>query len=159
MCRRFLSLGAFVSGIAAATFVGMSAAHADDYIYSLYNPDFTQEAATMPFQNELLGTSGFDNIDVTTGVESFGYVIGSGNETLNPFTGAVENWDLNIISNLGPADVGTDFGLPVGSQIDVMELGNGFANQFVDAPGLAGAMNTITDTLVTPFGDYTLFSF
>jgi hypothetical protein len=41
----------------------------------------------------------------------------------------------------------------VGSEIDHLQFGGGFANEFVFEPGVSPA---ITDLLITPFGHFTL---
>ncbi len=143
--------------------VGMSAAQADTYEYTL-GPDVYfgplsdpvgGNISTNAFHEVLTGTSYIEAKDITTGVSVDDYTLyGQGTETLNPYTGAVESWNL-IETNEDVAGTG----LTVGSQVDVLEFGSGFANQVVDIPGVEGALATITDTLITPFGDLTLFSF
>ncbi|WIM89788.1 hypothetical protein PT015_10380 [Candidatus Mycobacterium wuenschmannii] len=158
MNHRLTTLTTCAGGFAAALLMQMSAAHADDtFIYTLDPGDqvFNTELSTTLFQNILEGHAGIDALDSNINLPYNDFIQGSGVETLNPFTGAVMNWDLVVTDNGGFLATY----LPAGSQIDVMELGSGFSNQFVDIPGVAGALNSITDTLITPFGDYTLFSF
>jgi hypothetical protein len=45
-------------------------------------------------------------------------------------------------------------GPAVGSDIDYLQLGGGFGNEFVYEPGAAVPL---TDLLITPFGDLTVF--
>ena len=45
-----------------------------------------------------------------------------------------------------------------GSVFDALNLGNGYENIYTDIPGAAGANDTVTDTLVTPFGNVNLDS-
>lgn len=168
--QRWTVLAGIAAGLATAVTLGISAAQADTYTYTL-DPDTGSyfgpidglsgsglNISTNPFQEVLSGTSYIAAKDVTSGATfNDGELYGQGTETLNPYTGAVESWNL-IETN--PSDGLAGTGLVLGSQIDVMELGGGFANQVVDIPAtMTGAMNTITDTLITPFGDYTLFSF
>jgi hypothetical protein len=153
MNRRLATFVTLAGGVAAAASIGMSVAQADTYEYTL-GPDqsFYTQLSTTPFSNVESGDSYITVKDLTTGVSTEYGSYGYGNEVLNPFNGSVESWNLTT-------DYSNAF-VPDGTQIDVMEFGNGFANQFVDAAATtAGAMNTITDTLITPFGDYTLFSF
>jgi hypothetical protein len=46
----------------------------------------------------------------------------------------------------------------VGSVYDAFNLGNGYENVYTAIPGTAGGADTITDTLVTPFGNVNLDS-
>jgi hypothetical protein len=62
--------------------------------------------------------------------------------TFDPTTGA-EDWNYTGFTT-GPA---------VGSDIDYLQFGGGFANEFVYEPGVSPA---ITDLLITLFGDVTL---
>ena len=61
-----------------------------------------------------------------------------------------------VIDGVTPAD-GDVAGLPeLGSVYSVLDLGSGFANVYSAIPGLDGADSTVTDTFVTPFGDFDL---
>ena len=54
---------------------------------------------------------------------------------------------------------GTSADLPsVGSVYDVFNLGNGIENVYTAIPGVDGAPDTVSDTLVTPWGDLNLDS-
>ena len=46
----------------------------------------------------------------------------------------------------------------VGSVYDVFNLGNGIENVYTAIPGASGAADTVSDTLVTPWGDLNLDS-
>jgi hypothetical protein len=46
----------------------------------------------------------------------------------------------------------------VGSVYDALNLGNGYENVYTAIPGVDGANDTVTDTLVTPFGNVNLDS-
>jgi hypothetical protein len=46
----------------------------------------------------------------------------------------------------------------VGSVYDVFNLGNGIENVYTAIPGASGSADTVTDTLVTPWGDLNLDS-
>jgi hypothetical protein len=153
MNRRLVTLGTFAGGIAAAAVVGMSAAHADDLVYTLgTGGDFYDQLSTTAFRNVEQGYTYLNVDDTTTGVTTSDGTYAYGNEVLNPFTGAVESFHLSTYD-------GSDLGIPDGTQVDQWDFIAGYANQFVDIPGVDGALNTISDTLLTPFGDFTLFSF
>jgi hypothetical protein len=54
---------------------------------------------------------------------------------------------------------GTAGELPtVGSIYDALNFGNGYENVYTDVPGTGGGADTVTDTLVTPFGNINLDS-
>jgi hypothetical protein len=54
---------------------------------------------------------------------------------------------------------GTSSDLPsVGSVFDAFNVGDGIENVYTAIPGVAGAADTVTDTLVTPWGDLNLDS-
>jgi hypothetical protein len=64
-----------------------------------------------------------------------------------------------IVTGATPTGDGTAAELPtVGSVYDALNLGNGFENVYTDIPGTGGGADTITDTLVTPFGNVNLDS-
>jgi hypothetical protein len=56
-------------------------------------------------------------------------------------------------SGADPADLPT-----VGSVYDVFNLGDGIENVYTAIPGVSGAADTVTDTLVTPLGNLNLDS-
>ncbi|MGB3332407.1 MAG: hypothetical protein WBA79_06330 [Mycobacterium sp.] len=61
-----------------------------------------------------------------------------------------------VIDSVTPGD-GDAADLPaLGSVYSVLNLGGGFANVYSAIPGLDGADSTVTDTFVTPFGDFDL---
>ena len=77
-----------------------------------------------------------------------------GNETVTSLFG-LTNAEFTVTSDT-PAAGGSDSALPtVGSVYDEFNLGNGFENLYTATPGTDG---TVTDTLVTPFGDVNLDS-
>jgi hypothetical protein len=64
-----------------------------------------------------------------------------------------------IVTSATPADGGDAASLPtVGSVYDAFNLGNGYENVYTAIPGVDGASDTVTDTLVTPNGDINLDS-
>jgi hypothetical protein len=68
------------------------------------------------------------------------------------------NTEINV-TGVTPADGGDAASLPtVGSVYDALNLGNGYENVYTAIPGAAGGSDTVTDTLVTPFGNVNLDS-
>jgi hypothetical protein len=82
--------------------------------------------------------------------------IGTG-ETVTDMLGVVNSeFTVEDVTPLGSA---TDTDLPaVGSMYDAFNFGSGFENVYTDIPGTAGGSDTVTDTLVTPFGNVNLDS-
>ena len=79
------------------------------------------------------------------------------NETVASLFG-LTNAEFTVTSDTAAAG-GSDSALPtVGSVYDEFNLGNGYENLYTDIPGAAGANDTVTDTLVTPFGNVNLDS-
>jgi hypothetical protein len=87
--------------------------------------------------------------------DSTGTQVGSivGNEDVTNLLG-LTNTEFTVASVTG-----TSTDLPtVNSVYDVFNLGSGIENVYTAIPGAAGAADTITDTLVTPFGNVDLSS-
>lgn len=98
-----------------------------------------------------LATQAFNVYDPTNGTE-----LGSiqGNETVTELFG-LTNAEFTV-GSVDPTGSATDANLPtVGSVYDVFNLGNGYENVYVATPGADG---TVTDTLITPFGNEDLNS-
>src|ERR1700684_3587553 len=98
-----------------------------------------------------LATQDFEVFDPSGGAD-----LGSiqGNETVTSLFG-LTNAAFTVASDT-PADGDTASDLPtVGSVYDEFNLGNGFENLYTATPGSDG---TVTDTLVTPFGNVNLDS-
>jgi hypothetical protein len=129
-----LSLAAAAGGLLAAAFVPTAVASAD--IVDLFTPD----------------TSTFDP---TTGTQDWNYIFlpDPSQDVLDGFTtkDTVETFG-SIVNNYATV-TGFTTGPEVGSDIDYLQLGGGYANEFVYEPGVSPA---ITDLLITPFGDVTL---
>ena len=80
----------------------------------------------------------------------------------------ITNTEFTVTSSGAPLDIPTDASsladasavdgtLPTaGSVYDVLNLGSGLENIYTAIPGLDGAADTVTDTLVTPFGNVDL---
>jgi hypothetical protein len=132
--RVTFSLAAAAGGILAAAYLPVAVASAD--IVDLFTPD----------------TSTFDP---TTGTEDWNYIYlpDASQDVVDGFTtkDTVETFG-SIVNNYATVTAFTT-GPEVGSDIDYLQLGGGFANEFVYEPGVSPA---ITDLLITPFGDFTL---
>ena len=64
-----------------------------------------------------------------------------------------------IVTGATASGDGSASDLPtVGSVYDAFNLGNGYENVYTAIPGLDGAKDTVTDTLVTPYGNINLDS-
>jgi hypothetical protein len=64
-----------------------------------------------------------------------------------------------IVTGATAVDGGSAADLPtVGSVYDAFNLGNGYENVYTAIPGVDGANDTVSDTLVTPFGNVNLDS-
>jgi hypothetical protein len=101
-----------------------------------------------------LATQDFEVFDPTSGTD-----LGSidTNETVASLFG-LTNAEFTVTSDTAAAG-GSDSALPtVGSVYDEFNLGNGYENLYTDIPGTAGGSDTVTDTLVTPFGNVNLDS-
>jgi hypothetical protein len=95
------------------------------------------------------------DFDVYSGSGSSATEVGSivGNEDVTDLLG-LTNTEFTVASVTG-----TSSDLPtVGSVYDVFNLGDGIENVYTAIPGVDGAADTITDTLVTPLGNLNLDS-
>jgi hypothetical protein len=80
-----------------------------------------------------------------------------GNETIASLFGLTST-EFTVASDT-PADGGSASDLPtVGSVYDAFNLGNGYENVYTAIPGATAGSDTVTDTLVTPFGNVNLDS-
>lgn len=105
-----------------------------------------------------LATQDFNVYDPTSGTE-----LGSiqGNETVTSLFG-LTNAEFTV-GSVDPTGSATDANLPtVGSVYDVFNLGNGYENVYVATPDVTvdgtTTPGTVTDTLITPFGNQDLSS-
>jgi hypothetical protein len=133
--RVSLSLAAAAGGILAAAFLPATVASAD--IEVLFTPD----------------TSTFDS---TTGAEDWNdiFLPDPSQDVVDGFTTTDTVETFGSIVNNYAVVTGFTSGPQVGSDIDYLQLGGGFGNEFVYEPG---ATVPLTDLLITPFGDLTLF--
>lgn len=101
---------------------------------------------------------GEQSFDVSSGTGSGATDLGNvtASENVTNLFGGFHNTEFTI-TDVDPASGATAADLPaVGTVYDVANFGNGFENIYTDIPGTDGAANTITDTLVTPFGDFNI---
>ena len=135
--RITLTIGAAAAGLLAADFLPAAVASAD--IDVLFTPD----ASTF---------------DPTTGTEEWNdiYLPDSSQDVVDGFTTTDTVGTFGSIVNNYAVVTGFTSGPQVGSDIDYLQLGGGFGNEFVFE---AGASPAITDLLITPFGDVTLLEF
>lgn len=122
------------------------------------------------------GTEGFNLLTQGTGTPGF-FETGSGDQNFEVFgsaTGSSTPTELGAVSStenvtnlFGITNTGFDItgqlsggslsALPAdGTVFDVTNFGSGFENIYTDVPGAAGAAGSVTDTFVTPLGDYNL---
>jgi hypothetical protein len=109
----------------------------------------------------LLGSplSPTQSFDVFSGTGSGATDVGtiSTGETVTDLLG-LTNTELTVESAT-PATGDSAADLPTkGSVFDAFNLGNGYENVYTDIPGTAGGSDTVTDTLITPFGNVNLDS-
>jgi hypothetical protein len=94
------------------------------------------------------------SFDVFSGTGTDVGTISTG-ETVADLLG-LTNTELTVESAT-PATGDSAADLPTqGSVFDALNLGNGFENVYTAIPGTAGGADTVTDTLVTPFGNVNL---
>jgi hypothetical protein len=132
------------------------------------------------------GVEGFDPVQQLVGVPPF-LDLGGGTPVAFGFTFALAQQDFNVYDGTGSdataigsiegdedvtnllgftnteftvaSDTGTSSDLPtVGSVYDVFNIGGGIENVYTAIPGVNGAADTVTDTLVTPLGNIDLDS-
>jgi len=99
------------------------------------------------------------NLDVYTGTGSAATDVGTMQvgENVTNLLGST-NTEL-VVQSVTPTGDATASDLPaVGSVYDAWNFGGGYENVYTDIPGTAGAPNTVTDELVTPFGNVNLDS-
>jgi hypothetical protein len=150
------TLGAAAGGLLGVVFLPAAVAFADDYditpdpssspevITGLYGlatlppPEAgsTQGDQLFDFTDTTTGASGTFNADESTGMDDFGF----------------SNEEVFVTSDGSGADAP-----PVGSVFDTYTFGHGgFENIYADVASTTGGADVISDTLVTPFGDYTI---
>ena len=128
--------------------------------------------------NQLIGAPPL--LDLGGGTPTiFGYTLGLAKQDFNIYDGTgasatevgsiTANEDVTnllgltntefTVTDVTPAADASGSGLPtVGSVVDVFNVGDGIENVYTAIPGVDGAPDTVTDTLVTPWGDLNLDS-
>ena len=121
------------------------------------------------------GTPTIFGITLSLSQQDFNVYDGTGTEIGSIITNdqatnllGITNTEFTVTSSGAPLDIPTDASsladasavdgtLPTaGSVYDVLNLGSGLENIYTAIPGLDGAADTVTDTLVTPFGNVDL---
>jgi hypothetical protein len=153
--RRIIrALGATAGGLLGAAFLPAGAAFADDYnfdpvgqetVTGLYGEAIEGAQDSPPaLPGTVQGTQTFDYTDTTTG--STGTI--TGDESTLP--GSVNTDEAILVTSA----TGTDHP-PIGSVFDTYTFdGGGYQDIYSDLPSPTG--DSISDTLVTPFGDVTI---
>jgi hypothetical protein len=146
--RITLTLGAAVGGLLAAAFLPATVAVAD--INELVTPDTStfDPTPTAGFFEYATGTEDWNSIYLPDPSGPLGDVPDAftTNDTFEKFGSIVNDYATVTGFTVGPSP-------EVGSAIDFLQFGGGFGNEFVFEPGAA---TSITDLLITPFGDVTL---
>jgi hypothetical protein len=154
MNRRItLTIAAAAGGLLATAFLPVSIAVADD-VFTL-QPEMPEVVTSIsgdpPFFQETVGTAVIDanqgNPFVTFG--TFNAIV----NTLTTSSGFENQEIVDTGGQLGGLSV------PTGSIFDFTNFGGGFENEYSDIDGTVGTMvapNTITDTFITPFGDFNI---
>jgi hypothetical protein len=157
-----IGLAAATGAVGVAAMVATAAAptaRADDSIYAPDPSTFLSapEPGYPPLLDVLQGQETWDQTGGLPGGDTYTF---TGLDTHTTFFGAFTN-DYFLTDGYGGiydpvfVDGGSVF-LPEGTQLDVMNYGLGFENLWVDIPAAGADPGSITDTLITPFGDFTL---
>ncbi len=97
------------------------------------------------------------NVDDGTGSSATEVGTITGNEDVTNLLG-LTNTEFTVASVTPDADASASDLPTVGSVFDAFNLGDGIENVYTAIPGVDGAADTITDTLVTPLGNINLDS-
>src|SRR3984885_4973233 len=104
------------------------------------------------------GVEGFDPVAPLSGAAPL-LTLGGGTALGNPLaTQDFEVFDPTSGTDLGSIDTHETVTSLFGLTNAEFNLGNGYENIYTDIPGTAGGSDTVTDTLVTPFGNVNLDS-
>jgi hypothetical protein len=117
----------------------------------------TSEPTTVTGVSGLTGVAGFlPSFDSVHLNEFFDTATGSFQADSNVITTPMGLQNAEILVASPEEGTGTP---PVGSVYDMLNIGNGFENFYADiAPTTPGGVDTLADTLVTPFGDIPLMT-
>jgi hypothetical protein len=158
------------AGTAAAA---PSATGADAFTLGSYTFDPTLTGSATPTEgfNPLTAGVGtptyFETGDGSQNFDIFSTASGSTTPTLDGEIATTENvTSIGNLTNTGftitgdtPVEGGSSADLPaVGTDYDVTSFGTGYENIYTEVPGATAAADTVTDTFVTPFGNYDLSS-
>jgi hypothetical protein len=114
---------------------------------TVYGFDIVSQSGMPPFDQTVLEDGSFRVVHVFPDGSTGGYSPSGLLEVTHSF--GMTNDDLVVASSSAGSY------LPDHSVIDILNLGNGFENIYADLPGDGtGGANLITDTLVTPFGNF-----
>jgi hypothetical protein len=151
------TLGAVAGGLLAAAFLPMAVAVADQYDFTPDTTSFdpTQVEGYPPLINEVTGTDVFNVYDLTSnGTKIQDALAGVDTQTT---IGSFTNDDF--LDNVGGSDYANGSNqvfIPIDTQIDLANFGGGFENEWIDIPA-GGTDPGMSDLLITPFGDFSLF--
>ena len=147
-----LTVTAAAGGLLTAMSLSAGTAQADDYSITPLDPgtDVVSETGMPPFYQSVIQQGTFEvERDFTGGGSAAGSISGT-LYTDNSF--GMSNEDFIVSS-------GT-LGIPDHSVIDIANFGGGFENLYADIPayeyGAQVVPQEITDTLITPFGDFNI---
>jgi|GEM_PF-4655121 hypothetical protein len=145
--RFMFALTAAAGGLLAALSFSTATARADDWTIGpavgFVAPDLLSESGMPPFDQSFLQQGLFNLTDLESGQGQ----ITSGLLSTTDSFGTI-NQDFVSTSQLNA-------GLLNHSVIDVWNLGGGYENVYADLAGLGtGGANEITDTVITPFGNF-----
>jgi hypothetical protein len=157
------TLGAAAGGLLAAAFLPMAVAFADDYTNDPQTPlDVLSQSGNPFLSSEDSGVQFFDVVDTTNSPTGEYDVVGqyyaAVNDVYGP-NGDLLNQEQTVLAESGYGTTGAAPGdePPQGSVLDTTNFGSGFENEYSDLAGAGtGGSNLITDTFVTPFGDFNI---
>lgn len=130
--------------------VALTSGGADIYLPDLSTFHPTVADGFPPFERFLQGPEDWNLLNPPSGVEAF--LFGTDSQTT---IGSFVNDDF-VESGADYEGVNSNIVLPdAGSEFDVMNFGGGFENEWADLVDSNG-VHTTTDTIITPFGDYTI---
>jgi hypothetical protein len=145
--RSMFALTAAAAGLLAALSFSTATARADDWTIgdagdAFPSPDLVSESGMPPFDQSFLEHGLFEVTDPS----GAGQVTDGQLSTTDSF-GTI---NLDFVS-----DDSLNSEVPNHSVIDIWNLGGGYENVYTDLAGLGtGGANEITDTVVTPFGNF-----
>ncbi len=134
------TVGAAAGGLLAAAFLPMATAFADEYSIDPESQEVITSVSGMPpLYEDTVGTEVFG---IDTGYD--GYFNADGN-TYTTSSGFVNQ---EIFATDGQGTI-----VPTGSIFDFTNFGGGYENEYSD---VVGTQDAITDTFITPFGDFNI---